>query len=158
MIKAATTAKVAAPKAVKEKPEKVMKSSRTPVAHGVGRRKKSIARVWLRPGGKGNLFVNGKKFTDYFSTEITRLAVQQPVEVMPAAAQRYDFEVTVQGGGLCGQADAVKLGIARALVEAYPDARAALREQGLLTVDSRVKERKKYGQKAARRKFQFVKR
>ena len=77
---------------------------------------------------------------------------------MPAAVQRYDIEVIVAGGGLSGQADAVKLGIARVLVEAYPDARAVLREQGLLTVDARVKERKKYGQKAARRKFQFVKR
>jgi small subunit ribosomal protein S9 len=159
MIKAATTktAKPSTPKPVKEKTASV-KSARTPVAHGIGRRKKSIARVWLRPGGKGNLFVNGKNYDEYFSTEITRLVVQKPGMIMPAAVQRYDIEVNVVGGGLSGQADAVKLGIARALLEAYPDARAALREQGLLTVDARVKERKKYGQKAARRKFQFVKR
>ena len=160
MIKA-TTAKTASPKVAKvakEKIETVRKSSGTPVAHAVGRRKKSVARVWLRPGGKGNLFVNGKKFTDYFPTEVTQLAVQKPGTIMPAAVQRYDIEVIVAGGGLSGQADAVKLGIARVLVEAYPDARAVLREQGLLTVDARVKERKKYGQKAARRKFQFVKR
>lgn len=161
MVKAATAKTVkpaASQKVAKEKPETIRKSSRTPVAHGVGRRKKSVARVWLRPGGKGSLFVNGKKFTDYFPTEVTQLAVQKPAMVMPAAVQRYDIEVNVEGGGISGQADAVKLGIARALLAAYPDAKSALREQGLLTVDARVKERKKYGQKAARRKFQFVKR
>jgi small subunit ribosomal protein S9 len=127
-----------------------------PLGHGVGRRKSAVARVWLRRG-KGSLVVNDKEHVHYFDTELSRAAAILPFHIYPQAA-RYDAVANVLGGGLPAQADAVKLGIARALVEINPEIRPLLREHGLLTVDSRVKERKKYGQKAARRKFQFVKR
>lgn len=127
------------------------------VSNGVGRRKAAIARVWVKRG-TGVVEVNGKKVDQYFDTDIARLAAVKPVEVMPEFFKRYDVQVNVQGGGLHAQADAVKLGIARAAVKIDEEARGLLRANGLLTVDSRVKERKKYGQKAARRKFQFVKR
>ena len=126
------------------------------LAHGVGRRKSSIARVWLR-AGKGVIVVNGKDFKDYFKTEVTRLAASTPFRVIPMESQ-FDIEANISGGGNCSQADALKLGIARALLTIDEGLRPALRQHDLLTVDSRVKERKKYGQKAARRKFQFVKR
>jgi small subunit ribosomal protein S9 len=152
MIKAKTTATTAkTPKAPKAKVRKT-----APLAHGVGRRKSSIARVWLR-AGKGAIVINGKDFKDYFDTEVTRLKASTPFRVIPVESQ-FDIEANVIGGGLCSQADAVKLGIARAMVTVDERLRPALRQHDLLTVDSRVKERKKYGQKAARRKFQFVKR
>lgn len=132
-------------------------SKKTPIAHGVGRRKSSVARVWLRRGN-GSIMVNGKEYTQYFDTEITRLSVGQPFRAASEMARNYSVDVNVSGGGLWGQADAVKLGIARAIVEIREDLRPVLREHGLLTVDSRLKERKKYGRKAARRRFQFVKR
>lgn len=131
--------------------------SKAPVSHGVGRRKAAVARVYLRARGKGNILVNGKTYTEYFPTELSRKAVTTPGMVYPHLAQ-YDVDVNVLGGGLHGQADAVKLGIARAIVAMDEQARDRLRQEGLLTVDARLKERKKYGQKAARRKFQFVKR
>ena len=131
-------------------------SAGAPLAHGVGRRKAAIARVWLRRG-KGTLIVNEKDHMKYFDTETTRKAAALPFEIYQATT-KYDFDCNVQGGGISAQADAVKLGIARALLEINPDIRPLLRQAGLLTVDARVKERKKYGQKAARRKFQFVKR
>jgi small subunit ribosomal protein S9 len=139
--------------------EKTSKSSPTkaPIAHAVGRRKSSVARVWLRRGN-GTITVNGKAYNSYFDTEIACLAATAPFRTVPVAAQRYAVEANVQGGGLCSQADAVKLGISRALIEIDMELRQALKEQGLLTCDARVKERKKYGQKAARRRFQFVKR
>jgi small subunit ribosomal protein S9 len=124
--------------------------------HGVGRRKSAVARAWLKLGN-GLLQVNGKDFKDYFDTEATLLAATFPLEVH-TKAKYYDVTVNVVGGGRSGQADAVKLAISRALLEADENARPLLREYGLLTSDARVKERKKYGQKAARRKFQFVKR
>lgn len=127
-----------------------------PLAHGVGRRKSSIARVWLR-AGKGAIQVNGKDFKDYFKTEVTRLAASTPFRVIPVESQ-FDIEANISGGGHCAQADALKLGISRALLSVDEKLRPTLRQHDLLTVDSRVKERKKYGQKAARRKFQFVKR
>jgi small subunit ribosomal protein S9 len=126
------------------------------VAQGVGRRKKSVARVFLRYGS-GVVTVNGTAADTYFDTDIARLAVKLPFKAFPDAAL-YDVHANVVGGGLHGQADAVKLGISRALLQARPETRAVLREHGLLTVDARVKERKKYGKKAARRSFQFVKR
>ncbi len=128
----------------------------TIVVHGVGRRKSAVARVWLSKG-KGDMVVNGKTHSDYFDSDITKLAATMPFRVYPSS-QSYDVMVNVQGGGLYAQADAVKLGFARAILAANPTSKAVLRENGLLTVDSRLKERKKYGQKAARRKFQFVKR
>lgn len=131
--------------------------SAAPVAHGVGRRKASVARVFARPRGTGKVVVNGRPMETYFDTEIARLSVRTPLMLIKASGI-YDFEVNVCGGGLNGQADAVRLGISRALLEADAELRTQLREYGLLTVDARVKERKKYGQKAARRRFQFVKR
>ena len=126
------------------------------IGHGVGRRKSCVARVWLKRGN-GNIVVNGKKYTEYFDTEVAQLAASTPFRIVPIASA-FDVEINVQGGGLNGQADAVKLGIARALLETDETLRPTLRQHGLLTVDSRLKERKKYGQKAARRRFQFVKR
>jgi small subunit ribosomal protein S9 len=127
-----------------------------PIAHGVGRRKAAVARVWLRHG-KSGITVNGRTHTEYFDTDVERDTLLVPFSAVPTASG-FSVEVTVYGGGKMAQADAIKLGISRALVEMDNAHRPALRENGLLTVDSRVKERKKYGQKAARRKFQFVKR
>ncbi len=123
---------------------------------GVGRRKSAVARVWLTRG-HGVLVINGRDYEAYFDTPKTRLSVTEPLRAV-SDASRYDANVNVQGGGLPAQADAVKLGFARALLTLNSDLRPALRRAGLLTVDSRVKERKKYGRRAARRRFQFVKR
>lgn len=124
--------------------------------HGVGRRKSAVARVWLKPG-TGKVEVNGKKFDEYFDTPLRIATVVLPFKVCNAE-RAFDAKIAVCGGGLSGQADAVKLGVARALLSANESLRIVLRQNDLLTVDSRIKERKKYGQKAARRKFQFVKR
>lgn len=129
-----------------------------PVAHGVGRRKAAVARVWLRRGGTGALTINDRAVSEYFDTEVARRLAQIPLTVVPTIAARYDYDVNVFGGGIHGQADAVKLAISRALVKADESSRVALKEQGFLKVDARVVERKKPGQKKARRKFQFVKR
>ena len=136
---------------------KVTPSSNKPVAHAVGRRKSSVARVWLKRG-KGQITVNEKTYTQYFDTEVARLAAYHPFEVYPNGAKQYDVIANVSGGGLRGQADAVKLAIARALLQTNETIKPILKEHKLLSVDSRLKERKKYGQKGARRKFQFVKR
>ncbi len=149
MIKAKATA-------TKTTTPKTKARTAAPVAHGVGRRKSSVARVWLRPG-KGTIVVNGKDFKEYFDTEVTRLDASKVFRVMTTDIT-FDVEANVVGGGNSSQAGAVQLGIARALVAANEGLRPMLRQHDLLTVDSRVKERKKYGQKAARRKFQFVKR
>lgn len=127
-----------------------------PLAHGVGRRKSSVARAWLRRG-KGDIIVNNLNFKEYFDTEITRLEAAMPLSVVPHA-DKYDAHINICGGGKHSQAGAVKLAISRAFVSQDETLRPVLRQHGLLTVDSRIKERKKYGQKAARRKFQFVKR
>ena len=144
----------------KKKSIKAKKTSfsprKAPVAHGVGRRKSSVARVWLRHGN-GKIMVNGKEYNAYFDTEITKLDVVKPLKVLSAPVN-YDFDVDVQGGGTYSQAGATRLGISRALVAHDEALRPLLRQDGLLTVDSRLKERKKYGRKAARRRFQFVKR
>lgn len=147
----------AAPKAasVKAKPRTKVKAG-APLAHGVGRRKTCVARAWLRRG-KGDIIVNKMSFKDYFDTEMTRLEAALPLQVVPHA-NKYDAHINIAGGGKHAQAGAVKLAISRALVAQDETVRPLLREHGLLTVDARVKERKKYGQKAARRKFQFVKR
>ncbi len=141
----------------REAPREVKPASKGSLGHGVGRRKAAIARVWLKRGS-GALIVNDKEYVKYFDTELSRAAAAFPFEVYPQGASRYDAHANVIGGGLPSQADAVKLGLARALLEMNPELRPLLKSHGLLTVDSRVKERKKYGQKAARRKFQFVKR
>lgn len=124
--------------------------------HGVGRRKSAVARVWLKPG-TGKLVVNGKNYKEYFDTDLNRSLVVFPLRVC-GLEKAFDGKVSVIGGGLAGQADAVKLGIARALLVSNKALRNILRQHSLLTVDARVKERKKYGRKAARRRFQFVKR
>ncbi|MFH1831965.1 MAG: 30S ribosomal protein S9 [bacterium] len=125
--------------------------------HGVGRRKKAVARVWLKKGGKGSILVNGREYGNYFDTDISRSLVGVPFKVTQLE-KAFDAKVTAEGGGLKGQAEAVRLGIARALLAYDESLGVILRKNGLLTVDSRVKERKKYGQKGARKKFQFVKR
>ena len=124
--------------------------------HGLGRRKSSVARVWLRPGG-GSFKVNGRPLGDYFP----RLANQQHVQEPLAATQhqgRYDIKVNVDGGGLTGQAGAVRLALARALLQADEELRGVLREKGMLTRDAREVERKKPGRPGARKRFQFSKR
>jgi len=140
-----------------KKEQKAVTVSPSPVkAYGTGRRKTAVARVWLRRG-KGRLMVNGKKYTDYFDTEVMSQAATVPFRVCPVG-NSYDVHSRVHGGGKRAQADAVKLGISRAFVQLDEALRSLFRQHGLLTVDSRQKERKKYGQRGARRKFQFVKR
>lgn len=136
--------------------KEMTKSSNSPLAHGVGRRKTAVARIWLRRG-KGQIKVNGQNYMNYFDTTFSAENAATPFRVCPIGAG-FDVEVNVSGGGKFAQADAVKLGIARAFVEFDETAKPALKKHGLMTVDSRKKERKKYGQKGARRKFQFVKR
>ncbi len=121
-----------------------------------GRRKKSVARVILRPG-EGKLVVNKRQFDSYFPSEALRAEIQQPL-VATELAGKFDVLVNAQGGGIHGQAGATKLGIARALVVFNPELRPRLRQGGFLTRDPRAKERKKYGQKGARKRFQFSKR
>ncbi|HZQ43756.1 MAG TPA: 30S ribosomal protein S9 [Acidobacteriaceae bacterium] len=124
--------------------------------YGTGRRKSSIARVFLRPGS-GKFTVNGKEFETYFVTPAQRAAAKKPLGIADIN-ETFDVITTVKGGGVCGQADAVKLGIARALMEFNAELRKALKTEGLVTRDARGKERKKYGQKGARARFQFSKR
>ncbi|MDR3792396.1 MAG: 30S ribosomal protein S9 [Terracidiphilus sp.] len=124
--------------------------------YGTGRRKSAIARVFLRPG-TGEWKVNGKGFEEYFVTEQQRVAAKKTLGVVELASS-FDVVTTVQGGGVAAQADAVKLGLARALVIFNPELRKQLKAEGLMTRDSRQKERKKYGQKGARKRFQFSKR
>ena len=124
--------------------------------YGTGRRKSAIARVFLRPG-TGEWKVNGKAFDVYFVTEQQRVAAKKTLVVADMAAS-FDVVTTVRSGGVAAQADAVKMGIARALIEFNPELRKVLKAEGLLTRDARVKERKKYGQKGARKRFQFSKR
>jgi small subunit ribosomal protein S9 len=123
---------------------------------GTGRRKRSVARVILRPG-KGDIHVNGRTFEDYFKTEAGRAVVRQALAAAESA-DKFDMLVLTAGGGITGQADAVRLGIARALVEFNAELRPRLKKLGFLTRDPRQHERKKYGQKGARKRFQFSKR
>ena len=123
---------------------------------GTGRRKKSIARVRLMEG-KGDITVNGKSLDEYFGTEILKVIVNQPFSVTNTVG-KYDVICKVQGGGFTGQAGAIRHGIARALNEANPEYRPALKSNGFLTRDPRMKERKKYGLKKARKAPQFSKR
>ena len=123
---------------------------------GTGRRKSSVARVYLRPG-KGAITINGRAFEDYIPSAAVRLDVLQPLE-LTETTEKFDILVNVYGGGTTGQAGAIRLGITRALMEVNPDYRAILKPAGLVTRDSRAKERKKYGLKGARRAPQFSKR
>lgn len=124
--------------------------------YGTGRRKTSTARVFLRPG-KGAITVNHREFERFFTTDALRMQVRRPL-TLTETGETFDILATVAGGGVNGQAGAVRLGIARALVEYNAELRKALKRDGLLTSDSRVKERKKYGLAGARKRFQFSKR
>jgi|ERR1700733_14577768 small subunit ribosomal protein S9 len=124
--------------------------------YGTGRRKTAIARVYLRPGS-GEFKVNGKPFEVYFVTESQRVSAKQPL-VLTESAGSFNVVARVSGGGVNGQADAVKLGIARALMVFNLELRKKLKAEGMVTRDSRAKERKKYGQKGARKRFQYSKR
>ena len=125
-------------------------------AYATGKRKNAIARVWIKPG-KGVITVNDKDFTKYFARPVLQMLLQQPLTAANRNAQ-YDIMATVLGGGLSGQAGAVRHGISKALTYFEPDLRGVLKKGGFLTRDSRVVERKKYGRMKARRSFQFSKR
>ena len=124
--------------------------------YGTGKRKSSIARVWLKPG-VGNFTVNHKTLDQYFGRETSKMVVRQPFELVEKVGV-FDVYVTVSGGGDTGQAGAIKHGITKALLGSDPELRGVLKKAGFITRDSRVKERKKYGRKAARARFQFSKR
>ena len=124
---------------------------------GTGRRKKAIARVRLIPGGNGTIVINDRAFEDYFPQGTLQYIVKQPI-VLLGVESKYDIMVNVIGGGYTGQAGAIRLGVARALLEAEENSRPALKAEGFLTRDPRAKERKKYGLKKARRAPQFSKR
>ena len=122
----------------------------------VGRRKTSVARLYMKPG-KGLFTVNGKDLDKYFSSELLRLIVEQPLMLVDAL-KSFDFKVNIHGGGMKGQAEALRLAVARALVKNDDEIRSVLKKEGFLTRDPRMVERKKYGRRKARRAFQWVKR
>ena len=124
--------------------------------YATGRRKSAVARVFLKQG-TGQIVVNKRTFENYFPNEALRMALTEPIEVVNATGQ-FDFMVTVRGGGPAGQAGAVRHGISRALEKNDPSLRPSLKRAGFLTRDARIKERKKYGQRGARARFQFSKR
>ncbi|MBI5740294.1 MAG: 30S ribosomal protein S9 [Nitrospirae bacterium] len=124
--------------------------------HATGRRKTSIAQVLIKPG-TGNITINKKPLHEYFPYETMKMVVQQPLSVAGVTG-KYDLTIRVNGGGVSGQASAIRHGIARALVAVNSDFRGKLKKEGFLTRDPRVVERKKYGQKGARKRFQFSKR
>ncbi len=125
-------------------------------AYATGKRKNAVARVWIKPG-PGSAVVNGKPLETYFARPVLRMILQQPLAAAKRESQ-YDLAITVAGGGLSGQAGAVRHGLAKALVHFEPDLRPVLKKEGFLTRDPRVVERKKYGKRKARRSFQFSKR
>ena len=126
------------------------------VIHKIGRRKTAVARIYLSEG-KGNITINNRAFEDYFTTTTLRYKVQQPL-MLTENIENFDLNVNVFGGGVTGQAEAIRLAISRALCEIDVENRAILKPEGLLTRDPRMVERKKFGQKKARKKFQFSKR
>lgn len=134
-----------------------MYKSKKPYHYGTGRRKSSVARVHLFPGGTGKITINGRDIDDYFGLETLKLIVRQPLNTT-SLLDKVDIEATVSGGGVTGQAGAIRHGIARALLQMDENYRPALKSEGFLTRDPRMKERKKYGLKAARRAPQFSKR
>lgn len=148
-LKKATTKTETAP----ERKKKVDKNGR---AYATGKRKDAIARVWIKPG-KGNFDINGRDFATYFARPTLRMLINQPFDVSKRLGQ-YDVLCRITGGGLSGQAGALRHGISRALVNFEPDLHGALKAGGFLTRDSRRVERKKYGRAKARRRFQFSKR
>ncbi|HEX2136406.1 MAG TPA: 30S ribosomal protein S9 [Microvirga sp.] len=146
------TTQTAAP----ETPKHVQKLDAQGRAYATGKRKDAVARVWIKPG-KGTITVNQRPLEQYFARPVLRMILQQPLQLVNRADQ-YDIVVTVAGGGLSGQAGAVRHGLSKALTYYEPELRGALKKEGFLTRDPRVVERKKYGKKKARRSFQFSKR
>ncbi len=126
------------------------------ITHKIGRRKTSVARIYMQPG-KGDILVNNKDYKEYFPVTTLQYVVNQPFELTDTLGT-YDLKVTVAGGGIKGQAHAINLAVTRALVAVNPDSKPVLKAQGLLTRDPRMVERKKPGQKKARKRFQFSKR
>ena len=124
--------------------------------YGTGKRKTSVARTWLKPG-KGVIMVNKRPLEEYFGRETAKMIVEQPL-VLTDTHGSFDIKVNVAGGGIAGQAAAIRHGIAKALLEYNPEFRSVLKKAGLVTRDARVKERKKYGQRGARARFQYSKR
>jgi small subunit ribosomal protein S9 len=142
--------------AVPEAPKYVQKLDKQGRAYATGKRKNAVARVWIKPGG-GKVIVNAKPVETFFARPVLRMLIQQPLVAANRQAQ-YDVVCTVSGGGLSGQAGAVRHGISKALTHYEPDLRPVLKRNGFLTRDPRVVERKKYGRAKARRSFQFSKR
>jgi small subunit ribosomal protein S9 len=128
----------------------------TELYRGTGRRKSAVARVWIRPG-VGKIEVNGRTLEEYFPRATSRMVLMQPL-VLTETEGKFDLKINVRGGGQTGQADAVKHGISRALLRYDSELRGSLKKAGMLTRDARVKERKKYGQPGARKRFQYSKR
>ena len=124
--------------------------------HAIGRRKTSIARVYVKPG-KGEIKINKRELSNYFSTGTLQYKVRQPLSLTDNL-NNFDITVNVEGGGITGQAEAIRLGLSRALCEINPELRITLKPEGLMTRDPRMVERKKFGQKKARKRFQFSKR
>lgn len=127
----------------------------------VGRRKTSVARVYINPAktaGKGTLVINKRGFENFFPVDIHRMKVEEPFKILQLNMADYDILVNVKGGGINGQAEAIRMGISRDLVEMNPEIKSPLRKAGLVTRDSRMVERKKYGRPKARKRFQFSKR
>jgi len=142
--------------AAPEAPVYVQKLDEHGRAYATGKRKDAVARVWAKPG-TGRITVNKKDYTDYFGRPVLQMIIQQPVVAVDRNGQ-YDIIATVSGGGLSGQAGALRHGISKALTHYEPELRAILKKQGFLTRDPRVVERKKYGKAKARKSFQFSKR
>ncbi len=142
--------------AAPEAPKYVKKIDKQGRAYATGKRKDAVARVWIKPGS-GKIVVNTREVETYFARPVLRMLIQQPI-VAAARQGQYDVIATVAGGGLSGQAGAVRHGISKALTNFEPDLRGILKKGGFLTRDSRVVERKKYGKAKARRSFQFSKR
>jgi small subunit ribosomal protein S9 len=151
-LKAATTVASAQPEA----PRYSQKLDKLGRAYATGKRKDAVARVWIKPGS-GKIEVNDRPVEVYFARPVLRMILRRPLDVANRATQ-YDLMVKVAGGGLSGQAGAVRHGLAKALTNFEPELRSVLKKEGFLTRDSRVVERKKYGKKKARRSFQFSKR
>ncbi|MGL5233431.1 MAG: 30S ribosomal protein S9 [Empedobacter falsenii] len=126
------------------------------IVHKIGRRKTSVARVYLQEGN-GEIFINGRELANYFPTAVLQYKVVQPF-LITGTTEKYNVDIKVFGGGITGQAEAIRLAISRALCEVDADFRLQLKPEGLLTRDPRMVERKKFGQKKARKKFQFSKR
>lgn len=139
-----------------EAPQHVQKLDKHGRAYATGKRKDAVARVWVKPGS-GKIIVNTRSLETYFARPVLRMMIQQPLTIANRAGQ-YDIICTVSGGGLSGQAGAVRHGLSKALTYYEPELRTVLKKNGFLTRDSRVVERKKYGRAKARRSFQFSKR